>query len=149
MEATMEPTRDDVLLPCEAGLAWRLARDIARAERRGADSLAESLERTRERLHALGLELEDAASSALLLFALGLRDRGLGHVAVVAALRPHGDAAARRAALESASIVRASRPDLEPERLAALRRRAAVTVFALFAAWGAAGAWILIGAAGR
>jgi hypothetical protein len=145
----MEPAGDDALLPCEPGLAWRLAREIAGAERRGAAALAQSLDHTRDRLHALGLELEEAASSALLLFALGLRDRGLGHVAVVAALRPHGDAAARRAALESARVVRASRPDLDPERLAALRRRGAVIVFVLFAAWGAAGAWILIGAAGR
>ena len=141
-------TAEEALLPCEPRLAWRLAREIAVAERRGPAALAESLERTRDRLRALGLELEEAASSALLLFALGLRDRGLGHVAVVAALRPHGDAAAHRAALESARVVRAARPDLDPERLTAVRRRAGMIVFLLFAAWGAAGAWIAIGAAG-
>ena len=45
--------------------------------------------------------------------------------------------------------MRAARPDLDPERLTAVRRRAGMIVFLLFAVWGAAGAWIVIGAAGR
>ena len=71
--------------------------------------------------------------------------RALSSAARCAAASPCG----RSAALESARVVRASRPDLDPERLAAVRRRASVIVFLLFAVWGAAGAWIVIGAAGR
>lgn len=80
---------------------------------------------------------------AVLLLALGLRERGADHSRVTERLRAHGEAAAARAAFESACIVRAERPDLDPDRQAAFRRRAAVILFLAFAAWGAAGVHLL------
>jgi hypothetical protein len=137
MEPMLEP------LPLAPRAAWRMARELARAEGRGPLSVAECLDRTRSLLHARGLGHEEAASSALLLLALGLRERGADHSRVTERLRTHGEAAAVRAAFESARIVRAERPDLDPDRQAAFRRRAAVILFLAFAAWGAAGVHLL------
>jgi hypothetical protein len=137
VEPTLEP------LPFAPRIAWRLARELARADRRGALPLAECLARTHARLRDRGLGHDAAASSALLLLALGLRERGADHAFVTERLRAHGEADAARAAFESARIVRAARPDLDPERQAAFRRRAALVVFLAFAAWGAAGVHLL------
>jgi hypothetical protein len=125
----------------ESRAGWRLARALARADRRGA--LAEPLEHARLRLRAEGMSSDEAHDEALLLLALGLREGGADHARVVERLHPHGAAAAARAALESARIVRSTRPDLDPERLAAFRRRAAVAIFLAFAAWGALGVHLL------
>jgi hypothetical protein len=127
----------------EPHAVWRMARALARAERAGSAPLSRALARTAERLRGSGRDPERAGSAALLLLALGLRDRGVDHAGVVERLRAHGEAMATRTALESARLVRLTRPDLDPLRLEALRRRAAVIVFLAFAVWGAIGAHLL------
>lgn len=127
----------------EGRTAWRMARARARAERAGRVALAAQLARTAERLRARGHDPEEVESAALLLLALGLRDRGVDHSGVIERLRDYGEALAARAALESARVVRLGRPDLDPRRQETLRRRAAVLVFLAFAAWGAVGAHLI------
>jgi hypothetical protein len=128
------------VLGLEARAAWRMARALARAERAGSARLSLQLARAAEQLRGRGHDPEQAGSAALLLLAIGLRERGIDHVGVIERLRDRGEAVATRAALDSARVVRLTRPDLDPRRQEVLRRRVAVIVFLAFALWGAIGA---------
>jgi hypothetical protein len=124
--------------------ALGLARRLARADARGGSQ--RGVGKARRRLCDAGLTDDEAGYAALVLLAFGLRERGFDHARVATRLRAHTDpATASAAALESARIVRHTRPDLEPERLDALRRRASVIIFISFALWGALGVQILKG----
>ena len=119
-----------------------LARTLARAERRGWSH--GTLAKVRRELRDAGLAEPEALHAALVLLALGLRERGIPHLRVADRLRAHADLhAAEAAALESARIVRRALPDLEPARLDALRRRASLLIFAASALWGALAAQLL------
>ena len=118
-----------------------LARTLARAETRGRSG---TLVKARRELRDAGLTEPEALHAALVLLALGLRERGIPHLRVADRLRAHGDLpAAEAAALDSARIVRRALPDLEPARLDALRRRASLLIFAASALWGALAAQLL------
>lgn len=137
--ATVDAELEKFRIPIREALG--LARRLARANARGGSR--QGIAKARQRLGDAGLADDEAGHAALVLLAFGLRERGFDHARVVTRLRAHADPAmASAAALDSARIVRRARPDLEPERLDALRRRASVMIFVSFALWGAIGVQI-------